>query len=158
MGATGTRRTVIARRSRRGWRICARNMVWARVRIGARTTRGNRHSCSWDSTREENHAPHKIHREAGESEAQEILCGADGDCRRDRRAGRIYAGARCEIEACFHDYDDCGIPMLVRVSCRARRCVGCDVYGWICAKRCKEHAMFLGLRTAKYEVQDMAKA
>ncbi len=43
--------------------------------------------------REENHAPHEIHGEAGESAAQEIRCGADGDCRRE--PSRLSKLSRC---------------------------------------------------------------
>src|SRR5580698_10584136 len=88
MGGTGTLRTLIARKSPRGWRICARNMIWARVRTVARTAPGNRHRCGWGwgLIREENHVRHEIHGKTVQPTTQEIRSGADGDCVREYHA------------------------------------------------------------------------
>src|SRR5271169_2240206 len=118
-GATGMRRTAIARKSPREWKGCARNIASARVRTAAQTARGNRRNCSWDSIKEGNHAPHKIER-AGKPETQEVRIAAD---RGLGCAGGSETGAWHEVETCLYDYDGCGFPMFVCILGRTRGCI-----------------------------------
>src|SRR5271155_5192931 len=149
MDGTGMRRTLIARKSRRGWRICGRSMVWARVRTAVRIALGNRRRCNWGwgLIREENHVPLEIHGEAGEPATQEGWNPADGGCCRSccSCAGRSETGARLEVETCFHDYDGCGFRMFVCILGWAGGRLGRDSGAWICAGHCEGACDVLGI-------------
>ena len=145
-GGTGMHRTPIARKLRRGWRVCGRSMNWARVRTEVRIALGNHHRCSWGwgLIREENYVPLEIHGEPGEPATQEHEYAVDGGRGCCRCARRREAGPRREVEARFHDYDGCGFRVFVCILGWASRRFGRDIGVWIRSGRCEGARNVLG--------------